>query len=84
MMEKGRVVEAHGAWRPVAELPTELRDGRYVLLWVHCRPLVAFWADYEEGEDWSTDDGLRPAPTLFAELAGPNGAGPIYDLCPDD
>lgn len=34
----------HGAWRPIAELPPALQDGRYVLLWVLGRPLVAFWA----------------------------------------
>ena len=77
----GRV---HGAWRPIADLPAELKDGRYVLLWVRARPLVAFWARYEDGDDWSTDDGLRPNPTLFAEVAHPHGDGPIYDIWQDE
>lgn len=74
----------HGPWRPIAELPPSLEDGRYVLLWVRERPLVAFWAQYEDGGDWSTDDGLRPAPTLFAELFHPRGSGPIHDIWQDE
>lgn len=74
-----RAAGAHGAWRPIAELPVELKDGRYVLLWVRARPLVAFWANYENGGDWSTDDGLRPMPSMFAELVHPRGSGPIHD-----
>ena len=73
----------HGGWYPAAGLPPELKDGRYVLLWTHGRPLVAFWAEYEEGGDWSTDDGNRPVPTLYAELEHPINRGPIYDVWQD-
>ena len=82
-MKDAEVKQVHGAWRTIADLPPALQDGRYVLLWVDSRPLVAFWADYDDGGDWSTDDGLRPAPTMFAELAHPSGDGPIYDVWQD-
>ena len=83
MIDDAKPAGAHGPWRPIAALPAELMDGRYVLLWVRDRPLVAFWAQYDDGGDWSTDNGLRPTPTVFTELVDPTGVGPIYDAWQD-
>lgn len=73
----------HGiAWRPIANLPDAMRDGRYLLFWDDGAPVVAYRADHSvEGEDrsfWSTgfvagDGGLIPlsGPTHWAEIPAP-------------
>ncbi|WP_277968081.1 hypothetical protein [Sphingomonas echinoides] len=55
-----------------------------MLLWVRARPLDAFWANYENGGDWSTDDGLCPMLTMVAENVHPGGFGPIQDTWQDE
>ena len=84
MTSEGTPPSPHGPWWAIAELPPELKDGRDVLLWGRARPLVAFWANYEDGDDWSTDDGLRPEPTMFAEIVHPCGSGPIHNVWQDE
>lgn len=60
-------------WRPIAELPDELKDGRRVLVWT-CNGYahVVEWADW--GEDWRNDEMLPiDGPTHFAEINAPGG-----------
>jgi hypothetical protein len=74
-------------WRPIAELPDELKDGRWILLkggevdhyWDeesdHPPAVVAQWAEY--GECWqfawydSGTYGEYSSPTHFAEITPP-------------
>jgi len=64
-------------WLPVDDVPSELRDGRYVLLWSERGPQIGFWSTYIDGDGWATHEG-RPEPSLVAELHDPEG-NPIYD-----
>ncbi|WP_443019134.1 helix-turn-helix domain-containing protein [Sphingomonas sp.] len=54
-------------WRPIAELPDALKDGREVLVW-DAWPYVASW----EGGDWRIQDWIPVGePTHFAEINAP-------------
>jgi hypothetical protein len=66
------------AWRPIAELPDELKDGRNVLLWDGDEPagyevVVASFSDMGGGEgDWRNDEFVQITnPTHFAEINAP-------------
>lgn len=64
-------------WRPIAELPDELKDGREVLLWDGDRADVGSWAIerwWDNGPGWN--DTGEGAPLLdvthFAEINAPD------------
>lgn len=66
-------------WRPIDELPDELKDGRQVLLWADDGADVGTWTSGEN--DWDKpESGYFEAlyecvpcadPTHFAEIVGP-------------
>lgn len=67
-------------WRPIAELPESLKDGRRVLLWhpdpdySECGAAIAEWMPklMNEPPGWYDAVGLhRIHPTHFAEISGP-------------
>jgi hypothetical protein len=69
-------------WRPIAQLPDELKDGREVLLWEEDgAATVAIWIDYDpdgyvpEGPfaSWSDERGPLGFLTIthFAEITPP-------------
>lgn len=66
-------------WRPIAELPDELKDGRDVLLWEDGSAALANWVDYSPGDvggksaNWHDERGSLGHATVthFAEINGP-------------
>jgi hypothetical protein len=80
-------------WKPIAELPDELKDGRDLDLWVNgARAPNCFWA---AGEDWEFDGfvpqwqqrfaeavdcsfALDGAPTHYAEINGPRSSPRLH------
>jgi hypothetical protein len=64
-------------WRPIAELPDALKDGREVLVWTH-HPLIVFWSAFygtAGGGTWESDGGTieHNSITRFAEIQPPDG-----------
>jgi hypothetical protein len=56
-------------WRPIAELPDELKDGRKVLLW---KERWAFVGEWDDKNGWTDQEWDRIAnPTHFAEITPP-------------
>lgn len=74
-------------WRPISEMPQELRDGRAVLLWApDYSDEPALWRWSEATSAWHTDCGsmedgpsddpdLCSGPTHFREIEAPGGEG---------
>lgn len=57
-------------WKPIAEMPDELRDGREVLVWTTCHMpwLASCWSG-----NWndSTDAEIKLTPTHYCEITPP-------------
>ena len=67
-------------WRPIAELPEELKDGRTSWFWCDCGEcgepgdsIKCRWAENYDCEGWICDWGYCHNPTHFCEINGPEG-----------
>jgi hypothetical protein len=59
-------------WRPISELPDELKDGREVLLWEAGDAIVG---QFGANDEWMIGLDVAVVPTHFAEINGPEGQG---------